>query len=127
MSTDCNENELVCFAHNILQKHQNALENIFENVSDETIFRSIINRTYYGVFLRARNKAGIKRESASIHQDVINHYEKIKLTKVSNSLSKLRKSRELADYKTSEKVTIQDARSSLRIAKNILEVLDSSD
>jgi uncharacterized protein (UPF0332 family) len=116
--------ELVCFSRNILQKHQNNLENIFDNISDEAIFRSIINRSYYGAFLSARNNAGIKKESGSVHHDVICHYENKGLTNISNRLQNLRRQREIADYHTNVKVSIQDARSSLKNATLIIDALN---
>jgi uncharacterized protein (UPF0332 family) len=125
MSDDCGGKELVCFAYNILQKHQKNIEDIFENVSDEVVFRSVINRSYYGAFIKARNLAGIKNQSGSVHRDVISHYENKKLTNISNSLLKLLRNREKADYRINEKVSIQEARSSLTMANKIIEALES--
>lgn len=124
MNTGYDEKELVDFSDNIIKKYQSNLDNIFENISDETIFRSIINRSYYGAFLRARNKAGIRNEGGSVHQCVINHYEDKKLTMISNTLLKLRRNREKADYKTHEKVSVQDAKLSLKMAKKIIDALN---
>lgn len=117
--------ELVCFAYNILQKHQNKIENIFDDIPDEAVFRSIINRSYYGAFIKARNKAEITNQSGSVHRDVINYYERKRLTTISNNLYNLLRNREKADYKTNEKVSIQEVKDSLSRARKIIAALDS--
>lgn len=122
MSVVYSEKELVDLSYQILQKKDN-----FENLSDQTIFRSIINRSYYGAFLKARNEAGLSRKnSGSIHADVIKHYANKRITKISNSLSDLRRKREEADYHTDRKISVQDAKASLKLARKVIKELEQN-
>jgi len=122
MGTIFDSKELVDFAYLLVKEHENISE--FKCIPKETIFRTIMNRAYYGAFLKARDTAGIKNISGSVHKDVIKFYENKQKTKVSNNLQKLLRNREKADYHTNQKVSVQEAKSSLTSAKKVIDALD---
>lgn len=103
--------EMVAFAGELLSKSES-----------EQDFRSIINRAYYGAFLTARDKAGIKNSGGSIHKEVIDYYQ-TRVSKVSNNLSVLKKLRQKADYEIHKDVTRTEARQSCSKARSIVESL----
>lgn len=112
------ERELVDFSYQVLK-----IRTSFQNLSDEAIYRVVVSRSYYGAFLAARNKAGIKRASPSIHADVVNHYTSNGSTLIANNLQILRRTRERADYETDKSISCHEAKDCLNRAKKIIDTL----
>ncbi len=98
-------------------------DNLLSNNADEATRRSIVSRYYYGVFHLAKDAAGIQRQSASEHQEVINHYAS-RNTKLSNNLNSLRRARTKADYRLNANFSFTDLKGSRRTARNILKSLN---
>lgn len=89
---------------------------------DEANVRTSISRSYYGSFLLAREKLGVKLRIPEVHQKVIqNLYGKNPV--VANNLHSLRRLRNLSDYDT--KITLQttDAKRALKLATIITSKL----
>ncbi len=89
----------------------------------EIELRTVINRAYYGAFLVARDQAGIKNSSGSVHGAVISYYKNQKATKISNNLEYLKTLRQKADYELDQKIDLQQAKGSCRSARTILKEL----
>ena len=98
---------------------------IFETASKEIEFRAVVNRAYYGAFLKARDAAVILDESKSVHVNVINTYKKNNLNDISLNLDLLRKTRQHADYRLNRKIKYRHAKLSCKRAKLIIEALSS--
>ncbi len=49
-------------------------DRLFSNDADEATQRSLVSRYYYGAFHLAKDAAGIRHQTASEHQEVIDHY-----------------------------------------------------
>lgn len=86
----------------------------------ESPIRTVISKAYYGAFLEARNRAGIKSKAATVHLDVIAHYNKNNKSAIANRLDSMRANRNDADYETSKTITSRDAGIALGAAKRIL-------
>lgn len=69
--------------------------------------RSAISRAYYGAFLMARDAAGIQDDTSGVHAATWRHYVDRGETQLARDLRKLRKARNLADYKTDRRVPPQ--------------------
>ena len=101
--------------------------------TEEHYCRSAISRAYYAVFCIARNKKGLKdysppdENSPGVHKKVILEYknstERVE-QKVGNNLDKLRRSRNLADYREDEVIDKPLAERMVASAKSILKVLE---
>lgn len=89
----------------------------------EATIRTIINRSYYSVFLCGRNVANIKNSNASVHQEVIDYFEKRSDLNIVNQLKQLRDLRTKADYHTDDIIQRRDAGKSLKFARHILTQL----
>ncbi len=97
---------------------------MLQNSKREMEYRNVINRAYYGAFLTARDAASVANKSGGVHQSVSKCYLKDKST-VSNDLDSLKKLRQEADYEPTKDLKIEAAKESCRIAKRILEALES--
>ncbi len=68
----------------------------------ELKYRAAVNRAYYCVFLFARAKTGLENEIHDVHGSVLSRlyprFARVRKTETFNSISKLRKYREQADY-----------------------------
>lgn len=124
MRNEFDSEELINIASMLLQAHQEK-NDLVSFLSNEAIYRSIINRSYYGAFLKARNKANIKNSGGSVHSEVISFYAKHKVT-ISNKLLNLKKSREKADYHTSSQISIQETKTALKSAKKVISELKNT-
>lgn len=89
----------------------------------ESPVRAVVSKSYYGAFLEARNKAGIKSKSHTVHRDVINHYHKLRKSSLANRLDSMRECRNNSDYDTSMTITSRDAGIALATAKKVLDDL----
>jgi uncharacterized protein (UPF0332 family) len=67
--------------------------------------RSAISRAYYGVFLMARNVAGIEDETSRSHRITRAHYVELGEKDIADDLWTLRDERNRADYETRIRVT----------------------
>lgn len=88
--------------------------------------RSAISRDYYGVFLLARNLAGIKEEGPSTHADTWHHFELRGELEIARGLRQLRRARNRADYRTELVVSRQQchrAMQTCRLTRAALKVL----
>ena len=101
-----------------------------DNIDDEVVFRSIINRCYYGAFIYARNKAKYQIErSKRVHQDVAKFYlyqADPSLKKVGRNLETLFEYRKTADYQDdwAREIAIENAvTKALKCAKSIEGIL----
>ncbi|MGQ9571151.1 MAG: hypothetical protein ACUVUQ_10015 [Thermodesulfovibrionales bacterium] len=96
----------------------------------ETYFRSGISRCYYGVFCIARNRAGFKNyKKPDVHKKVIEHYQNSRNLEeqfVGNTLDRLRRNRNDADYNEDEEINAGLAERVLLKSKEILEKLGIS-
>lgn len=89
----------------------------------ESPVRAVVSKAYYGVFLEARNKAGITSKSPTVHQQVINYYNQKNKSALANRLDSMRSSRNDADYDTSLTFTSREAGIALAHAKKVLDDL----
>ncbi len=96
---------------------------LYTQNTEEVAHRIIIGRAYYAAFLCGREYANIKNSSGSIHNDVIAYFQKNNRL-VYNNLSDLKELRGKADYNLTEAVKKREAGESLRLAKNILTILN---
>lgn len=86
------------------------------------VMRTCINRAYYAAFLYARDSAGIRNESGSVHGDVKNHYQ-TRNRSIFNRLTALLTMRHAADYKLDSTVTSRETGNAIRLSKEILKAL----
>jgi len=101
--------------------------------SEEACLRSAISRAYYAAIISSRNFAITKdkffaRRGSSIHRQIADHFKlknDIKQVAVGIRLSKLANKRNLADYEDEMPDLLQEAEKSVRLAKDILTLLDS--
>lgn len=91
---------------------------------DEHIARSCISRAYYAAFLEARDKAGIKSSSVSVHSETYNYYAS-KKPAIKNRLVTLKEYRAKADYQLHLDVQLRDTQLSLSAAEKIIKDLDA--
>lgn len=85
--------------------------------------RSCISRAYYSAFLFARDKAGIRNDSGSLHREVINYYLNIDKT-VHNRLKSLKQLRTDADYEMNKTLTERNAETALNSCRQVIEALE---
>ncbi|MFT6031149.1 MAG: hypothetical protein ACI8O8_002899 [Oleiphilaceae bacterium] len=91
----------------------------------EIEIRNIINRSYYGAFLTARDKAGIDNRSASVHGEVIEFFFKpANNSRIANNLIALKKCRHQADYQPSIDISYQEAKNCVARAWKIIQDLN---
>ncbi|RZI57069.1 MAG: hypothetical protein EOP37_21885 [Rubrivivax sp.] len=86
---------------------------------DEASNRSAVSRAYYGVFLRARDMAGISDRHPKVHQWTQDHYEREGEGLLAKKLGALRACRNDADYTTRRHVTRQEADEAMRLSRQI--------
>lgn len=86
---------------------------------DEASNRSAVSRAYYGVFLRARNMAGISDRHSQVHQRTQQHYEQDGQEALAKRLRRLRECRNDADYSTDRKITRQEAAEAMSLSQQI--------
>lgn len=95
--------------------------------SDESYYRSAINRAYYGVFCIARDRKGYSNYKRSdVHSKVITEYVKSNdedERSVGFLLVELRNSRNQADYNSNKVIRKNEAERMVKAAKSILEIL----
>ncbi|HEY1396365.1 hypothetical protein [Roseateles sp.] len=87
--------------------------------NDEASNRSAVSRSYYGVFLRARDMAGISKRHPKVHQWTQEHYERSGEKGLAKRLGDLRRSRNAADYSTDRHVTRQEAEEAMSLSQQI--------
>ncbi|MHA1278053.1 MAG: hypothetical protein ACTSQ8_12760 [Candidatus Helarchaeota archaeon] len=97
------------------------------NHPDEASLRSAISRAYYGAFCISRNKMGFKSYRGSdVHKEVIKHYQHSRDSRekfVGNTLDKLRRDRNDADYNEDKTIDFRLTQRVLIKAKQILDKL----
>jgi uncharacterized protein (UPF0332 family) len=96
---------------------------LYENNSEEVIYRTIVSRSYYSAFLCARESAGIKSNENDGHKKVIDYFKSRNKT-ISNQLQSLKNLRHDADYELNNSIKKRDAQESLRLARSILTTLN---
>jgi uncharacterized protein (UPF0332 family) len=95
------------------------------NSSEESYFRTSVSRSYYSVFLEAREKLearGVKfilKWPGEIHQQVILKLKQLKLGHIADKLDHLRNLRSKSDYFIKEIVDQAAARKALMLARYI--------
>ncbi|MCA8837541.1 MAG: hypothetical protein K8963_06795 [Proteobacteria bacterium] len=94
------------------------LTTLQQNPANEVPFRTIINRSYYGAFLIARDFAGIKGNH-NVHTRVIYYYESNKHSAISAQLRNLKLLRQTADYNLSSDINRKLAKASYSLASKI--------
>ena len=99
----------------------NALQ---KNPADEVVFRTIINRSYYGAFLIARDYVGILDKS-NVHMRVIYYFENNKLPTIGGELRKLKALRLAADYNLDFDIKIYHAKDCYSQAGRIIESVNA--
>ena len=111
------------------KEYINLAEELVE-FSDEAKLRTAISRAYYGAFCLARNKKGLKsykpQKGENIHWKVINEYKRspdYNEKFVGNTLDKLRKNRNDADYDEDRTIDFRLAQRVLIKAKQVLDKL----
>lgn len=85
--------------------------------------RSAISRAYYGAFLMARDAAGIQDETSEAHFATWRHYADRGETQLAKDLRKLRKARNLADYKTDVHVSPHVCDEAMQASRRINSML----
>jgi uncharacterized protein (UPF0332 family) len=107
-------------------------EQISKNSSDEATLRSAISRAYYGAFGKVRiyceSKYKISKSfSDGIHQKVIHELKTSAIREeysLGNSLSDLRRSRNMADYDSHADVNKRLAEQSIKKSNDIIKQLN---
>lgn len=87
--------------------------------NDEASNRSAVSRAYYGVFLRARDLAGISQRHPKAHQWTQEHYEREGDLEFAKRLGTLRRSRNHADYSTERHITRKEAEAAMNVSQQI--------
>jgi len=105
-----------------------------KNALEEAYYRSIISRSYYGVFCILRIKAGLEfyrprpnTGDPGVHEKVIGYYKNSKIPEeklVGKFLDDLRKERNNADYDRRKRVGKDLAERAISKAKELLETLN---
>jgi len=119
-----NPQDIVGFAFGLYNENKSTNDITADNEPKEIEFRTVVNRAYYGAFLTARDFAKVSNESGSVHSDVISHFERKKARIVSNNLDSLKKLRTKADYKPHETLSEQEAKTSCRTARKIVDKIN---
>lgn len=104
--------EMVSYAHGLLHVDNSELE-----------LRNVINRAYYGAFLTARDAASIDNSSASVHHDVISHYQR-RNPRIGSRLDDLKRMRQKADYRPDQDVSPREAKKCCTQARGVLNDLN---
>jgi uncharacterized protein (UPF0332 family) len=91
---------------------------------EEAAYRAVTSRAYYGAFLEARDFLGLQNAYDKSMHSLVGSAMKKKNRKIANALSALKRLRVKADYRNQEVMTLQDAKNSLRNAKNIIAYID---
>jgi uncharacterized protein (UPF0332 family) len=98
------------------------------NGNSEAHFRSVINRSYYGVFGHIKNKLGVKSFGGSVHRDtymtLINSVP-INYKKAGKKLETLFKKRKEADYDHLIEIKKFTCEHCLREAEEIIRLFES--
>ncbi|WP_431260206.1 hypothetical protein ACQ86G_08660 [Roseateles chitinivorans] len=87
--------------------------------NDEASNRSAVSRAYYGVFLRARDMAGISERHPMVHQWTQEHYERDGEKGLAKRLRALRRSRNHADYSTERHITRKEAEAAMNLSQQV--------
>ena len=104
--------EIVTYAREMLQAGSNC---------SEIELRNIINRSYYGAFLTARDKVGVDSQSGSVHGEVIDYFKKPNgKSRIANNLIFLKSKRHKADYEPHIDIQLQDAKDCVNRAYKVL-------
>lgn len=106
-----------------MYKDHNGASRKNHSISEE-VLRTIINRSYYAAFLRAKTTAKINNISGSVHSEVINYFKNKKRV-LGNRLADLKQLRTKSDYHLNEKINERDSQNALRLAESILKDLAS--
>jgi len=104
-----------------------------KNSTEEAYYRSIISRSYYGVFCISRIKAGLEfyrprplTGDPGVHEKVISYYKNSTIPEeklVGKLLDDLRKERNNADYDRNKNVGKDLAERAISKAKEVLKTL----
>lgn len=98
----------------------------------ESQFRTSVGRSYYSVFLLARDKIESQygrlqvQRHGDVHQRVIDKLMELGLFTIASKLDGLRAHRRNADYFLNRKIEQQDAEKSLKLANNIYQLIQTS-
>lgn len=85
--------------------------------------RSAASRAYYGVFLVARELAGLEDRSAEVHRLTQQHFEDIGEQLIAEGLEFLRHRRNAADYQTKRLFSRRDAAEVIRRSRSVRAAL----
>ena len=92
------------------------------NSAKEIVYRTIINRSYYGAFLTARDYAGITGKY-NMHTRVIYYYKNNNLRTISDNLMDLKVLRQAADYNLYSDINMELAKTSYSHAYTIIKLI----
>ncbi len=92
------------------------------NSANEIVYRTIINRSYYGAFLTARDYAGITGKH-NMHTRVIYYYKNNKLRTIGDKLRDLKLLRLTADYNLNSDINMELAKTSYSNACTIIKLI----
>lgn len=102
------------------------------NGNTESQFRTSVSRSYYSVFLLARDKIEAKygkfqvQRHGDVHQRVIDKLIDLRLFKIASKLDGLRANRRNADYFLNQTIEQRHAENSLKLANNIYQLIQAS-
>lgn len=98
------------------------LEDATARSTDESLFRTVISRAYYGAFLEAREAISETSTGASVHRSVIASWDKKgKLgSKISNKLAALLDERKIADYEIDKNLQYRQAKMAVNRSNAII-------
>ncbi len=98
-----------------------------KDASQESEYRTTINRAYYATHLYIKDKLGIGGEKQSVHQDVISvlrDNKKAHIKKIGEQLDNLFELRKNADYKMYFVILDTDSGKAISLANYILKEFD---
>ena len=88
----------------------------------EILYRTVVNRAYYGSYLIAREQPGLRDLG---HDQLVKRLIGNKKTStIGNRLKQLKRSRHDADYYPERKIILRDAEKALAIARKVISDLD---
>lgn len=104
-----------------------ANELLTKSAQDGGHLRTLISRAYYGALIVARDAKSIPTQGERGHQRVIDAYKGNDAAEdlVSDSLHKLRKLRERADYQPKDDLSRNDGLAALSHSRKVLQALNS--
>lgn len=90
---------------------------------DEASHRGAVSRAYYGVFLLARELAGIRIKRAAVHRLTQEHYRRIGEEEIAEKLEVLRDVRNAADYDVEHPLSRHAAERALQCSRQLRSLL----